>query len=254
MEIWQITIAIIGGFIAGIINTFAGNGSAITLSILTEVLGLPGNIANGTNRVGALLQSTTSTYVFYKNGKLNLKESRSIIVITIIGALIGVGVAINIPNTQFETIFKYLMLAMLIVILVKPKRWMEKSDLIYSMPNVIKVPLFLALGFYGGFIQMGMGIFFLAALVLIAKYDLIKANAVKIFVVFAYTGAVLALFHWKGLVDWKYGSIIAIGQATGGYFAAQIATSSPKANVWAYRILLIVVVTVVLRLFGLLPF
>lgn len=254
MEIWQIIIAIIGGFIAGVINTFAGNGSAITLSILTEVLGLPGNVANGTNRVGALLQSSTSTYVFYKNGKLNLKESKSIIILTVIGAFIGVAVAINIPNTQFEIIFKYLMLAMLVVILVNPKRWMRESDKLYKMPLVMQVPIFLALGFYGGFIQMGMGIFYLAALVLIAKYDLIKANAVKIFVVFAYTGVVLALFHWRGLVDWKYGTIIAFGQATGGYFAAQIASTSPKANIWAYRILVIVVIAVVSRLFGLLAF
>ena len=254
MEAWQIAIAILGGLIAGIINTFAGNGSAITLSILTEILGLPGNVANGTNRVGALLQSTTSTYVFYKNGKLNLHKSRSIIFLTILGALAGVIVAVNLPNTQFEIIFKYLMLAMLVVILVKPKRWMRDSDTLHRMPLSLQVPIFLALGFYGGFIQMGMGIFYLAALVLIAKYDLIQANAVKIFVVFAYTGVVLALFHYRGLVDWKIGSIIAIGQATGGYFAAHVATKSPKANVWAYRILVVVVILVVLRLFGLLPF
>lgn len=254
MEIWQIIIAVLGGFIAGIINTFAGNGSAITLSILTEVLGLPGNVANGTNRVGALLQSTTSTFVFYKNDKLNLSESKSIIILTVIGAFIGVAVAINIPNTQFETIFKYLMLAMLVVILVKPKRWMQESDTIYKMPIWLQVPIFLALGFYGGFIQMGMGIFYLAALVLIAKYDLIKANAVKIFVVFAYTGIVLALFHWRGLVDWKYGSIIAVGQATGGYYAAKVASTSPKASLVAYWILVVVVIVVVLRLFGLLNF
>ncbi len=254
MELWQIIIAVFGGFIAGIINTFAGSGSAITLSILTEVLGLPGNVANGSNRVGAMLQSSTSTYVFYKNGKLNLDESKSIILLTVIGALIGVAVAVNIPNAQFEQIFKYLMLAMLVVILVKPKRWMRESDTLHRMPLTLQVPIFLALGFYGGFIQMGMGIFYLAALVLIAKYDLIKANAVKIFVVFAYTGVVLALFHWRGLVDWKYGTIIAVGQATGGYYAAQIATTSPRANLWAYRILVTVVITVVLRLFGLLPF
>ncbi len=254
MNEWHIVIAVFGGFIAGVINTFAGNGSAITLSILTEVLGLPANVANGSNRVGAMLQSSTSTLVFYKNGKLNLSESRSIIILTVIGAFVGVWAAINIPNAQFEVVFKYLMLFMLVVILVNPKRWMREADMLYKMPLGLQVPIFLALGFYGGFIQMGMGIFYLASLVLIAKYDLIRANAIKIFVVFAYTGVVLAIFHWKGLVDWKYGGIIAIGQATGGYFAAQIASTSPKANIWAYRILVIVVIVVVLRLFGLLPF
>jgi len=110
MNEWHIVIAVVGGFVAGVINTFAGNGSAITLSILTEVLGLPANVANGSNRVGALLQSTTSAFVFYKNGKLNLKESKSIIILTVIGAFIGVYAAINIPNAQFEVVFKLLRL------------------------------------------------------------------------------------------------------------------------------------------------
>jgi uncharacterized membrane protein YfcA len=49
---YHYAIAIIGSAVAGSINTLAGNGSAITLTILTELLGLPGNMANGTNRVG----------------------------------------------------------------------------------------------------------------------------------------------------------------------------------------------------------
>lgn len=42
MNNYEIFIAITGGFLAGVINTFAGNGSTITLGILTEVLGLSG--------------------------------------------------------------------------------------------------------------------------------------------------------------------------------------------------------------------
>jgi uncharacterized membrane protein YfcA len=61
MEWYIYPIAVLGGFVAGIINTLAGNGSAITLSILTEVIGLPGNLANGTNRVGVLMQGIAGT-------------------------------------------------------------------------------------------------------------------------------------------------------------------------------------------------
>ena len=69
MDILTISIAVIGGFVAGVINTLAGNGSVITLSILTEVMGLPGNIANATNRVGVLLQGIASSTGFIKNKK-----------------------------------------------------------------------------------------------------------------------------------------------------------------------------------------
>ncbi len=76
LEWYHYVIAILGSAVAGGINTLAGNGSAITLTILTELIGLPGNVANGTNRVGVWTQSMAGTYVFYKNGKLNIKESR----------------------------------------------------------------------------------------------------------------------------------------------------------------------------------
>ena len=56
------------------------------------------------------------------------------------------------------------------------------------------IPAFLALGFYGGFIQMGMGIFFLAAMVLGARYSIIDGNAVKIVVVGAGIGGLSAAF------------------------------------------------------------
>jgi len=249
----QITIAIAGGFVAGIINTLAGNGSAITLSILTEVIGLPGNLANGTNRVGILFQSIASTFSFTKNKKLDVTRSKFIIGVTIIGAVAGVVTAVNVSNEAFKSVFKILIVLMLFVILVKPKRWFIATDLEQSLPIYISIPLFLCLGFYGGFIQMGMGVFFLASMVLIAKYNIIEANAVKIAVVTIYTFLVVAIFHWKGLIDWKIGGIIAIGQASGGYLAAQFASKYPRADIWAYRLLVTIIIVVILKTFNLLP-
>ena len=46
-------------------------------------------------------------------------------------------------------------------------------------PYLIVVPAFLLLGFYGGFIQMGMGVIFLAVMVLGAKWSLIDSNVIK---------------------------------------------------------------------------
>lgn len=59
LEWYHYLIAVLGSALAGSINTLAGNGSAITLTILTELLGLPGNLANGTNRVGVFTQSAS---------------------------------------------------------------------------------------------------------------------------------------------------------------------------------------------------
>ena len=78
-------IAIVGAFVAGAINTLAGNGSAITLTILTELLGLPGTVANGTNRVGVLTQSLAGSWAFYRKGRLQLQHSGFYIALTSLG-------------------------------------------------------------------------------------------------------------------------------------------------------------------------
>jgi len=251
MEPTHIIIAIIGGTIAGVLNTLAGNGSAITLTILTEMLGLPGNVANGTNRVGVLAQGLTGSYTFYKNGKLNLERSKFVIFLIVLGAVAGVLTAVQVNNDQFIQVFRFLLVAMLVVILVKPKRWLQKSDLAKKVNYWIAIPLYLALGFYGGFIQMGMGVFFLATMVLVARYDLIEANAVKGFVVALYTILVVAIFQWKGLIDWRIGLTLAVGQGFGGWMAARFASQYPKADVWAYRLLIFVVVVAIVKLFDL---
>ncbi|HPX06839.1 MAG TPA: sulfite exporter TauE/SafE family protein, partial [Tenuifilaceae bacterium] len=49
-------LMIAAGTAAGFINTLAGSGSLLTLPLLI-FLGLPANVANGTNRIGILLQS-----------------------------------------------------------------------------------------------------------------------------------------------------------------------------------------------------
>ena len=255
LEISQIIIAIIGGFLAGGINTMVGSGSAITLSILTEVMGLPPNVANGTNRVGVLAQSITTTSSFYKNGKFDIVlKSKFFILLITIGAFAGVYVATVISNEAFKEVFKYLMILIFFVILVKPKRWLIKTQLDKKMNSFIAVPLFLALGFYGGFIQMGMGVFFLAILVLVAKYSIMDSNVVKAFSVGIYTVLIIWYFHYKGLVDWQIGGILAIGQAVGGYVTAEFASKSKNADLYAYRFLVVIVFLIILKLFGVISF
>jgi len=254
LQWYHFLLAIVGGLIAGIINTLAGNGSAITLTVLTEILGLPPNMANGTNRVGITAQSAMSSYIFQKNGKLKIKNSWFYIVLIFIGAMLGVYVALNVSNEQFKTVFSYLLLVMLVVILIKPKRWLRETDTDFKLHPALAVLLMVPLGFYGGFIQMGMGVIFLIVFVLIARYNIMEANAVKIFVVFLYTVVVLGIFAYKGLVDWKMGALVAVGQTAGGWLGAEFGSKYKDADKWAYRLLVAIVLWAIWRLFDLSSF
>jgi len=248
--ILEYIIIIFASFLAGCINTLAGSGSAITLAILTEIVGLPGNLANGTNRVGVLSSGGLASYIFYKNGKLDIRKGKWIITFVSLGALIGVYVATQISNEMFREVFKYLMVCILFVVLIKPKRWLEVKVDAESIPIIIALPIYLAIGFYGGFIQMGMGVFFIAVLVLVSKYDLITGNAIKGFTVAFYTLFVVAVFQFNGLIDWKAGLLLAIGQTAGAYVTAIFASKYQRADVWAYRLLVLIVILIILHLFG----
>lgn len=242
-------IAIVGAFLAGCVNTLAGNGSAITLTILMELLGLPPDVANGTNRVGVLAQCVAGTYAFEREGKLRGNIDWWVIGLVTVGALLGMYLSVVISPEGYRQFFRYALLVMLVVILVKPKRWITQQKERPQLPAWIGIPLYLLLGVYGGFIQMGMGIFFLAILVLISRYDIINANVLKGVTVTVYTVAAVAFFAWKGLINWEFGLIMASGQIAGGFLTATYASRYPQANIWAYRLLIVVVIGAIARAF-----
>ena len=252
MDFYYYLIAIGGGFLAGVLNAIAGFGSVVTLSIMIEFMGMPANMANGTNRINMFSQTSLSTLAYYRKGKLKLKGRTLGVILAFIGAMFGVILAINISNDLFKVVFRYLLVVMFIVVLVNPKRWIKKTDLDFRMSRWLSIPLFLLLGFYGGFIQMGMGLFTLVVLVLIARINLVEANAIKVLIIALYTIVLIFIFDSRGLVDWRVGLTFAIGQGVGGYLAAYYASIYPKAEIIIYRILIITVLVVILKSFGIL--
>lgn len=243
-----------GAFLAGCINTLSGNGSAITLTVLMELLGLPPDVANGTNRVGVAANSVAATLGFHKGKRYEQplekrQDAWRIVILVTLGAVFGIYLSLIISNAAFRQVFRYLLIFMLVVILVKPKRWLAVPDDSKKVPIWLAVPLYFALGVYGGFIQMGMGVFFLAVMVLVARYEIIQANAVKALAIVLYTFVAVGVFAWKGLIAWPVGLLMAVGQMTGGYLTAKYASTNPKAGIWAYRLLVVVVVAAILKAF-----
>ncbi|WP_232830218.1 sulfite exporter TauE/SafE family protein [Lewinella sp. IMCC34191] len=252
--ILEYTLALVGSLLAGGINTLSGNGSAITLTILMEVLGLPGTVANATNRVGIVTQSMAGTWAFHRAGRLKLspvrqREMWTIVIVSTLGAIVGIWLSLVVDNATYRSIFRYLLFVMLLVVLVNPKRWLREAQAEKSLSLWIGIPAFFALGIYGGFIQMGMGIFFLALMVLVAKYEIIQANVVKGIVVLIYTSVAVLIFAWQGVIDWRFGLLMAVGQTVGGYLTARYAANHPKAGVWSYRLLVVVIVAAIAKAF-----
>ena len=239
MTPYEIIVGIGAGLLAGIINTLAGNGSAITLAVLMEFFGLPAHVANGTNRVGVLTQTTASVLSFQREGRLDLKQNLPAVLIPVLGAILGIYLAIIISADGFVSVYKYLLVFMLILILFKPTRWLrEKTTDGTSHESKWFWIVYFLLGVYGGFIQMGMGIFTIAIFVLLGDKDLINANILKALIIVVITSIAVIVFAWQGMVHWGYGLTIGCGQMAGGWFTAQFASRHTKAAIVAYYVLI----------------
>jgi len=212
----------ITGFAAGFINTLAGSGSLLTLPILI-LLGLPANVANGTNRVGVLLQNIVAVATFRQRGALELTGSWKLIVPTVVGAVVGAELAVDLDEALLRRVIGVLMLALLCVMLFKPERWIAAHATRREPRLAVEVPLFFAIGVYGGFIQVSVGLFLLAGLVLGAGYNLVGANAMKNLIVLVFTVAALVVFVINDQVQWTLGLLLGAGQAMGAWVAARIA-------------------------------
>lgn len=221
---WYLYIAVVGaGFLAGFINTLAGSGSLITLPLLIFV-GFPANVANGTNRVAILLQNVVGVSSFRQQGMLSFRRGLVLAIPAALGAIVGARVAVNLDEEMMRHVIGALMLVMLIVVLVRPKRWLEgRAEADSERSTWAQFVVFFAIGAYGGFIQAGVGIFLLAGLVLGAGYDLVRANAVKLLIVLCFTIFALAVFVLNDQVDWLVGFVLAVGNMSGAWVASRMA-------------------------------
>lgn len=240
----------VAGVTAGIINTLAGSGSLITLPIFMFLCGLPADVANGTNRVGAIFQSAIGLHGFRKSGKVNFDGAGWIVVPAIIGALLGAWLASGMNARQMTNVIGGLMVVMLVVLTINPKRWLRESDAaIRNNKNPISILTFFAIGIYGGFIQAGVGVFLLLALVLVSKYSLKEANGVKMLVILGFAVPTLAVFAWNNQVRFGYAFVMAGFQSIGAVIGVRFATQVPNANIWIHRLLIVILIAAATKIF-----
>lgn len=237
---WEyIILILVTGLLCGVINTLAGSGSLISLPILMFI-GLPPHVANGTNRIGILFQNLVSTFNFKRQKILDVKMGWKVAIPSILGSLAGAFIVLELNERAIEIAVAVVLLIMLVPIFYKPRKWLHGTQPEEIQTNVwLRFLIFFVIGAYGGFIQAGVGIFLLSALVLNSGYNLVKANALKVFINLIFTPFALAVFIYKGQVDIVAGLVLAVGNSVGAYFASKYAVSWGAAFV---RYVLVVVI------------
>lgn len=223
MSITAIIVILLAGVVVGFINTLSGGGSVISLSLLL-ILGLPANIANGTNRISIFFQTLSSVGSFTRQKMFDNMRPVWLGIPATIGAVMGAYLAVDVNTRVIEIAMAVAMVIMLFFLFYKPDKWLkENPEMLAGKLKWWQLAIFFLVGFYGGFIQVGVGYFLLMSLVLGVGYDLVKANAVKNLIVFFYAIFALLVFMIDGKVDYLYGLILSAGSIVGALIASHLA-------------------------------
>ncbi|MCX6241996.1 MAG: sulfite exporter TauE/SafE family protein [Bacteroidetes bacterium] len=252
MSVTEIIVIIISGIFVGFINTLSGGGSVISLSLLV-ILGLPAGIANGTNRISIFFQTLSSVGSFTRQKMFTDLRPVWLGIPATIGSVFGAFLAVDMNGKVIEIAMIVAMILMAFFLFYKPDRWLKENPaLLQKKLRWWQFAIFFAVGFYGGFIQVGVGYFLLMALVVGTGYDLVKANAVKNLIVFFYAIFALAVFVINGQVHYMYGLLLSAGSVIGALIASYFAVKKGAGFIRAVIILSIVLT--VLQISGLINF
>ena len=183
MTLLEAVILILGGIAAGFINAVAGGGSAVSIPILTELVGF--TVANGTYRIAVLVANIGAVGSFQRGKAVPWGVVCRLVLPASLGAVLGALLATGTSPGVMRRVFAGVIVLIAISVLYRPSRWIEERDA--SLREPWRSLVFLAIGFYGGFVQAGVGLVLLTGLVLGGGLDLVRGNAAKVAIVASYT-------------------------------------------------------------------
>jgi uncharacterized membrane protein YfcA len=99
---------------------------------------------------------------------------------------------------------------------------------------------FLLIGFYGGYIYIGLGYLILAISLWSMKLDIVTANILKGFVIFVSSPFSMLVFMYNDQVEYAYGLLHGLGNIIGAFLASHYAIG------WGVRFVRLFTIGVVL--------
>ena len=214
------TILAFVGALAGFLNVMAGGGSALTIPLMI-FLGYDATVANGSNRIAIQVEAMSAVAAFKKKNHSDFPLSLKLSLMTLPGGILGAFYAVKIDDALFTKVLGVVMV-LIIVTLMFPKSDIIKHAQNHKWKNWLRWPVMFAIGFYGGFIQAGVGFVIMAALLHLYGMNLIQTNMHKVFIVMVFTVPAVILFTITGNVNWFAAIALSLGMMVGTWVAVKI--------------------------------
>jgi len=245
-SLWQAMLLVAVGAVAGFLNVLAGGGSLLTVPVMV-FMGIPGPVANGTNRVAILAQNLSAITAFFKKGFSDFKLSLSLAACAIPGAVLGALLGVQLHGVWFNRMLAVIMVGVMVIMYFDTGHSHDNSAGQPNRKQMIKGHiLMVGVGFWGGFIQIGVGFIIMPVLNRVMGLDLVQTNMHKVFIVATYTIAALAVFASQVQIFWLAGAALAVGTSVGGYMGAHMTISRGEQLI--RKVLNIVLIAFIIKL------
>lgn len=250
MEEWYYyPLLVLVGFVVGFMNTVAGGGSLLALPFLIFI-GLPSNIANGTNRVAIVVQTVMATAGFKSKGVSTFPFNTYLGISAFLGSIIGAYLAVDITGEVFNRILAIVMLSVVFIIIFSPRMTMvHAAERLTGKYLWLGIIAFFFFGIYGGFINAGLGFLMMLFLHYVNRMSLVRSNATKVAVVLLYMLSALTVFALNDKVNWQIGLVLAIGNGSGAWFGSRVSVSKGDGFIRVFLIVMVVIMAIKLWFF-----
>jgi hypothetical protein len=243
-DLSQLLALALAGFVASALNVIAGGGSFLTVPLLI-FFGLPATEANATNRLGVLVQNIGGVWGFHRHRVLDWRWALRASLPALAGAVLGTWLALQVGDREFRRILATLMIGVTLWTLLDRGGRLAGALGRLRHKDVVLGAGFALAGVYAGFIQAGVG-FFILALVTVGGLDLVRGNAVKVFVILLTTALSLGLFAWEGKVEWVPAIALAAGSLGGSLLGVRLTVL--KGHAWVRGVVTATIVLFAIKL------
>lgn len=227
-------------FVTSAIGVVTGSNSLITVPAMFQ-LGIDPKVAVATNMFGLVFMSAGSSIPFLRAGRIDIRRTTPLIVITVVASAFGALLVGVIAGETLKMIVSIAMITVALFMIVRSPKNEAKGSL--ALPVVMV--LTFVLGIYGGLFSGGYTTMLTAVLVGVGGMQYVEAVASTKLINLFSSSIATAIFMWQGLVDYRLGLILGVTMFAGGYAGAHLSTRLNEE--WLRRIFLTAVILLALK-------
>lgn len=232
----------VAGLLGGAINSLAGGGSFILFPALLFA-GVPPVLANASNTYACLPGYISGTIGYWRHIAPYRNKIALYTVIGLIGGYLGAETLMRVSDEQFSVIIPWLMLFAVTIYIYGQRinQWLaarSSGSKRAAWAGFAGLALMLlAVSFYGGFFNAGLGIVLLAYLALDGFEDVHVMNGLKLWISVVVSAVAVIRFAATGSIAWFEGSLALVGAVTGGFLAAYFSHLIPARVIRGFVII-----------------